>query len=160
MLGFCRSFALVLALGTALPVSTAFAQASQPVELSGDVMIERIVTEAGEDRRVLEKPDTVLPGDMLIFSTNYRNTGAEIVKDFVVTIPVPQAVRIGSQDAQSLEVSVDGGSVWGKLAGLQVTDGQGSLRPATVDDVTHIRWVLASLEPGAKGTVTYRGTVR
>lgn len=160
MLGIGRSAAFALALLAVLPASGAFAQPAQPVELSGDVMLERIVNDAGQERRVLQKPDTVVPGDLLVFSTNYRNTGTETVKDFVVTNPVPEAIRIGAQDAQSLELSVDGGVVWGKLADLQVSDGKGGMRPAGVDDVTHIRWVFATLQPGARGTVTYRGTVR
>lgn len=143
-----------------LPASGAFAQSAQPVELTGNVMLERTVNDGGQERRVLQSPDTVVPGDLLVFSTNYRNTGGETVKDFVVTNPVPEAIRIGAQDAQSLELSVDGGTAWGKLADLQVSDDKGGMRPAGVDDVTHIRWVFATLEPGAKGTVTYRGTVR
>ena len=149
-----------MALALALPSAEAIAQASKPVELSGDVKVERTVTEDGKERRVLSKPDTVVPGDKLVFTTNYRNAGTEVVKDFVVTNPIPEAIKLTAEDAAKLELSVDGGKAWGKLADLTVPAEDGTKRPASIDDVTHIRWTFATLEPGAAGAVTYSGTVR
>lgn len=148
-----------LLLAFAAPVA-AFAQDKQPVELSGDVLVERVVKEANGERRVLEKPDTVVPGDTLVFSTYYHNVSNEVVKDFVVTNPVPQAIRVAAEDAGKLELSVDGATTWGKLAELQVEDGKGGKRPAGIDDITHLRWTFAEILPGAKGSVTYSGSVR
>ena len=157
-----REFATAcgLALALALPSAEALAQAAQPVELSGEVQVERVVKEANGERRVLEKPDTVVPGDKLVFTTNYRNAGPDIVKEFVVTNPLPEAIRLSAEDAAVLELSVDGGTSWGKLAALTVNDGKGGKRPAGVDDITHIRWSFPEIAPGAKGAVTYHGTVR
>lgn len=161
MKGF-RHLAAVCGLALALTVTAApvAAQESQPVELSGDVKVERTVTEDGKERRVLSKPDTVVPGDKLVFTTSYHNAGADVVKDFIVTNPIPEAIRLAAEDAATLELSVDGGTSWGKLASLTVADGQGGKRPAAVDDVTHIRWSFATLAPGAAGSVTYTGNVR
>ena len=33
-------------------------------------------------------------------------------------------------------------------------------RPAVLADVTHIRWVLKRLDPGARGTLSYQAIVR
>lgn len=149
-----------LALALAIPAVEAVAQEAQPVELSGDVKVEKTVTENGKESRVLSKPDTVVPGDKLVFSTNYRNAGAEVVKDFVVTNPIPEAIRLNAEEAATLDLSVDGGTSWGKLATLTVADANGAKRAAGIDDVTHIRWTIATLAPGATGAVTYSGTVR
>ena len=149
-----------LSLALALAPANAVAQTAQPVELSGEVQIERVIVEGDKERRVLEKPDTVVPGDKLVFTTHYRNVGPEVVKNFVVTNPIPEAIRLAAEDAAVLELSVDDGTAWGKLADLTVTDGKGGKQSAGVDDVTHIRWTFPTLTPGAKGAVTYRGTVR
>ena len=62
--------------------------------------------------------------------------------------------------AAMADVSVNGGKSWGKLASLTVTAPDGTKRAAQASDVTHVRWTLALLAPGASGTVTYRAIVR
>lgn len=143
-----------------LVASGAAAQAPQPVELKGDVKVDRIVLENGTKRHVLVVPDVVVPGDRLVFSTAYRNVGTSVVKDFVVTNPLPQGVMLAPDSAATQEVSVDGGKSWGKLAALLVNDGKGGLRAAQASDVTHVRWTLAVLAAGAQGTLAYDAIVR
>ena len=138
----------------------AMAQATQPIELKGDVKVDKVVIENGKEKHVLSDPNVVVPGDKLIFSTGYRNTGAEPVKDFVVTNPIPDGVMLAPEGAGELTVSVDDGKTWGKLASLTVKDGQGASRPAQAGDVTHVRWILSVLAPGAAGKVTYHAIVR
>ena len=142
---------------TAAPA--AMAEASQPVELKGDVKVDKLVVENGHEKHVLVAPNVVVPGDKLVFATSYRNNGSVAVKDFVVTNPIPEGVMLASQGAELLDVSVDGGKSWGKLAQLKVSDTAGP-RAAQASDVTHIRWVLPVLAPGAKGTLSYNAIVR
>ncbi len=101
-----------------------------------------------------------MPGDRLIFSTAYHNTGAMVVKNFVVTNPIPQGVTLASDAKGTLEVSVDDGKNWGRLTMLTVPDGQGGRRPAQASDATHVRWTLATLAAGASGVLTYNAIVR
>lgn len=136
------------------------AQTAQPVELKGDVKVDKVVVENGKEKHVLSDPTVVVPGDKLIFSTNYRNAGAEPVKLFVVTNPIPEAVMLAPEGAADLTVSVDGGKTWGKLASLSVSNGQGGMRPAEARDATHVRWTLPVVAPGAVGKVTYHAIVR
>lgn len=136
------------------------AQAAQPIELKGDVKVDKLVVENGKEKHVYSDPRVVVPGDKLVFSTAYRNTGSAPVKDFVVTNPVPAAVMLAPDAAEALTVSVDGGKTWGKLATLRVSDGKGGTRPAVAGDVTHLRWVLAQVAPGAAGTLSYNAIVR
>ena len=155
-----RILGLAGALFAAVTATGAMAQAAQPVELKGDVKIDRLVTENGAARHVLVDPEVVVPGDRLLFSTAYRNAGAAAVRNFVVTNPVPEGVMLAPEGAGTLEVSVDGGKNWGKLAVLAVANGQGGTRPAQSSDVTHLRWTLSTLAPGAQGTLTYNAIVR
>lgn len=149
-----------LAIALTLAPVHAFAQEEAPVELIGDVKVEKTVVEDGKEKKILVPAETVLPGDKLVFTTAYSNKGAKSVTDFIVTNPIPEAIKLGAEDASKLEVSVDDGKAWGKLATLTVPDEKGEPRPATIDDVTHVRWTLTKLDPGAKGSVSYSGVVR
>lgn len=136
------------------------AQGSSPVELSGQVKVRKRLVENGAERIVLADPKVVVPGDTLVFSTAYRNGGTEVVKNFVITNGVPAGVALAPDGEGTGQVSVDGGKSWGKLAALLVDDGAGGKRPAGPGDVTHLRWVLAEIQPGTNGQVTYQATVR
>lgn len=153
---------LIAALGLAAPGSAQAPNAGQapsPVELKGGVKLDKLVLKDGREEHVLTDPEVVVPGDRLLFSTAYRNTSAAPVKDFVVTNPLPQGVVLTPEAANALVVSVDNGRTWGRLAALAVAEGQAT-RPARADDVTHVRWALPLLAPGASGSFTYNAIVR
>lgn len=154
---------LVLACAAmAMPVLPLAAQGNpSPITLSGDVKAVKTVTDAdGKERIELVDPTTIIPGDRLVFGTDYANKGAEAVTNFVVTNPLPAAVRLAPDADPALELSVDGGKTWGVLAALTIANSDGTNRPATHADVTHVRWVLASIAPGASGRLTYPAIIR
>ena len=134
--------------------------AAGAVVLKGDVKVETTVVEKGVEKTVLATPKVVVPGNRLLFSTSYRNESATPVQNFVVTNPVPAGIAVAAPDAASLTVSVDGGKTWGKLAALTVKDAKGAARPAQAGDVTHVRWTLATIAPGAAGAVAYHAIVK
>lgn len=138
-------------------VAPAFAQ-SQAVALKGDVKVVRQVTENGKTSEKLEEPSSVIPGDKLVFTTSYTNGGATPATDFVVTNPLPAPVKLAS--GGDFEVSVDGGKTFGALATAKVAGADGAQRAAELGDVTHVRWKLASIAPGASGAVKYFAEVR
>ena len=123
-------------------------------------MLEKTVTENGVSTVQLAEPKVVIPGDHLLFTTRYHNEGAQPVTNFVVTNPLPSAVSLSIDGAQGTEVSVDGGKTWGQLGTLKVSASGGSERAATAGDVTHIRWTIPAIAPGASGEVQYHGIVR
>lgn len=133
-----------------------------PVALSNSVFVERISTDAQGTRKViLEEPKVVTPGDRLVFVLSYRNASNKPAEKFVVTNPMPAAVQFAEQGEGNAMVSVDGGKNWGTLAALRVADGDGGMRPARAEDVTHIRWAFASPIPaGATGKLMFRGIVK
>lgn len=142
------------------PALAAAQSAPSPVTLKGDVMLEKTVTENGVSKVELAEPKVVIPGDRLLFTTRYRNEGAQAVTNFVVTNPLPSAVALSGADAPGTEVSVDGGKTWGQLGALTIAGSEGTARAATAADVTHIRWTIPAIAPGASGEVQYHGIVR
>lgn len=132
----------------------------QNVQLSSSVMVEKISVVNGREQTVLEKPGKVLPGDKLVFQTEYRNTGPQAATQFVVTNPIPAAVAWTGDASPGAVESVDGGRSYAPLGQLKVKGVNGAMRPAQPSDVTHIRWTMASIAPGASGLVRYRGVVR
>lgn len=138
------------------PVTPALAEGL--VTLEGDVKVVRQVEENGTARTIEEEPSKVVPGDRLIFTTSYANDTGETVDDFVITNPLPDAVALASDG--EFDVSIDGGKTYAPLDTLVVADGSGNSRGAELTDVTHIRWTLPTLAPGAQGKVTYFAVVR
>lgn len=152
--------ALLLGVGTMANAAPMAAQ-ERNVVLKGDVMVEKTTTnEAGETSVELVAPDTVVPGDKLIFGTDYSNNGAETVENFTVTNPVPPAVMLAPEAAADLMVSIDGGTTWGRLAELTVANDDGTSRTAEHADVTHIRWTLPTVAPGESGRVEFPAIIR
>lgn len=156
-----KSLAGVAAMvATTGPALAAAQSAPSPVTLKGDVMLEKTVTENGVSKVQLVEPKVVIPGDHLLFTTRYHNDGAQPVTNFVVTNPLPSAVALASDATAGTEVSVDGGKTWGQLASLKVAGTDGASRTATAADVTHVRWTIPTIAPGASGEVQYHGIVR
>lgn len=152
--------ALLVVSSSAIPL-TAYAQGESPVALSGDVMaVETSVDDAGNTSMQLVEPGVIVPGDRLVFGTDYANDGAEPVANFVVTNPLPSAVRLAPDADSDLTVSVDGGDTWGTLATLSIVDENGAARGAVHADVTHVRWTLASIAPGESGRLEYPAIIR
>ncbi len=158
MTNIMKSMITALAIfGLALPA----AAQEQPISLVGDVMLEKVETnETGESKTTLVEPGVIVPGDRLIFGTDYANSGSEAVENFVVTNPLPKPVRLASDADPELTVSVDGGKNWGTLGALTVTSEAGEARAAAHADVTHVRWTLAVVKPGEKGRVEYPAIIR
>jgi uncharacterized repeat protein (TIGR01451 family) len=152
-------FACACLAAVAVPAT---AQVTSAVSLNSDVMVERSRTAPdGVVRVVLEQPATVVPGDTLVFVLRYENTGRQPATNFVVTNPLPEAVRFNGTADRGASVSVDAGRTWGQLSALRVREVDGSMRPARAEDVTHIRWAFAEpIAAGQSGRLMFRGIVR
>lgn len=143
-----------------VPLAVAAAPGPNSVQLSSTAKVEKTTIVNGREQVVLSDPTNVVPGDKLIFQTNYKNGGSQAATQFVVTNPVPAAVAWTGDATPGAVESVDGGRTYAPLAQLKVRGANGVLRAAQPSDVTHIRWTLASIAPGAAGLVKYRGMVR
>ena len=150
---------LIALLAFAAPAA---ALAADEVRLTSEVFVEHNVTQSdGSVRTVREAPNVVTPGDTLIFILSYRNEGAEAATGFVVTNPMPESVSYADSASPGEIVSVDGGNSWGELASLRVRNSDGTMRPAAVADVTHVRWRFATpIAAGEGGNLSFQGVVR
>jgi hypothetical protein len=172
-----RIFASFLAVSLALVGASVSASASaaplvtatNSVVLSSEAMIERTETDAaGKERTVLKQPKDVIivPGDKVVFTLRYSNNGAEAASGFRATNPMPGPVQFLTAAEEWAEVSVDGGKSWGKLSELKVAvkgveGAADTIRIATPEDVTHVRWVFANaIAPGGRGQLSYRGQIK
>ncbi len=134
------------------------AHAQAQVSLNGEVKLVQTVEENGKTSTRLVEPDRIVPGDRLLFVTSYENTTGVVVDDFVINNPLPEAVTLAENG--DFEVSVDDGVTFAPLAGLSVVNEAGERLPASIDDVTHLRWTFDRLEPGAKGSIEYFAVIR
>lgn len=148
------------ALTTAL-ATPAQAQGEAPLEVASYVRLEKVTTTASGERQVeWVEPEVVVPGDKLIFGTRFANTGDTAIERFVVSNPVPPSVSVSGEIDPAMLVSVDGGTTWGRLAEIEVTQSDGMRRAALPGDVTNVRWVLSPITPGQTGALEFPVTVR
>ncbi|BDI60861.1 hypothetical protein [Qipengyuania nanhaisediminis] len=158
---------IAAALAVSVPAVPAIAaqdapdQPAGPIALSGDVKAVETNRDAeGNATTRLVEPDLIVPGDRLVFGTEFANISSEPVENFVVTNPLPAAVRLAPDADPALTVSVDGGKNWGTLASLSVAEDDGTTRSATHEDVTHVRWTLAEIAAGEAGRLEYPAIIR
>ena len=143
---------------TVCAVPAAAAAQERPIRLQSDVKLVREAQPGGSPELVA--PEGVVPGDTLVFTTSYRNEGADAVSNFVIVNPVPSDLVLTGDAAIATEVSVDAGAHWGRLSDLVVVNDAGEERPATAEDITHMRWVFASVAPRQTGEVRFSARVR
>jgi uncharacterized repeat protein (TIGR01451 family) len=153
--------ALCFLAGQAL-VGNAHAQATGPIQITNNVYQEILVQDADGKPVTKRVPAAkVVPGTDVVYEIAYSNTGKDTATNVAINSPVPAAlVFLGDESTPVTEVSVDGGKAYGKLAELTVAAADGKPRPAQAADVTNLRWILATLMPGAKGKVSFRARVR
>ena len=125
---------------------------------------ERVTDDNGVEQTRLVPAARVLPGEELLFTVTYTNTGDQPAENITITNPVPEhmdyVVRSATGDNASVSFSVDGGESFGVEQDLSITDAQGTQRPAAADDYTHVRWIVGSnVAPGASGTVQFTAIV-
>jgi hypothetical protein len=168
LLGTLLLSATVMGSSILTPAPVSAKAGSDAVTLTSAVAIERVETDAaGKEQIVLKSPKDVMivPGDRVVFTLEYNNEGKEPATGFRATNPMPGPVQFTAVTEDWAEVSVDGGKSWGKLATLTVpsksADGADSMRAASPQDVTHVRWVFAdAIAPGGQGSVSYRGVIK
>jgi len=107
----------------------------------------------------------VVPGDVVIFTTRYTNTGKEPASNVTIMNPVPEHMTYVDRSAEGkstrIDFSIDGGKTYAAPEKLVITDSQGKKRTALAKEYTHIRWVLTTpLAAGGTGSVSYRAQLK
>lgn len=112
-----------------------------------------------------EPAELVKPGDRIVYTLAYVNTLPEAAPDVSMAMPIPAEVRLieGTEirDGAELAYSADGGQTFTARADLSVQTDDGRVRPATADDITHVRWTLKDpVASGEAGAVSFKGRLR
>lgn len=159
---------LTVVLALILLYCPANAESKGSIELKSVAEVEvTLINEKGEReiKRVDAAKTDVAPGDTVIFTTYYSNIGKETATGVVITNPVPGHMdyRAGTAEGigTGIEFSVDNGETYGLPENLEVTDSKGEKRAARAEEYTYIKWTLSGpLEPGEKGSVSFRAKVK
>jgi uncharacterized repeat protein (TIGR01451 family) len=137
--------------------------AAGPLQVTSSILVEaRSAAADGTTRVTLVKPTKVTPGDKVIFVLAYRNTGTQPLANVVLDNPLPSAIayRSANPGSPAPDVSVDG-KTFGSLATLRVRSLDGSTRAASPNDVTSVRWRLASpLVAGSQGQLAFQAVLK
>ncbi len=157
-----RNGAWALGMLTALALAgPSWAQAASGVEIKTSAYQEvEVKAEDGTVSKKLVPAARVVPGDEVVYEITYSNKGAEAATDLAINNPVPGAVVFLQSTNPPSAVSVDKGENYGNLGDLRVEGPEGQVRPAQPADITNLRWMIASLAPGAQGTIRYRVRVK
>ena len=137
--------------GLAITLPAATMAAAQPaIATDSAVFVERM----RDNLRSLEPAERLSRGDRVVTVVSWTRTGGE--GSFTITNPLPRAIAYQASARDNQEVSVDGGRSWGKLSELRIGN-----RPATPEDVTHMRWRIPALNAArGQGHIAYSGIVR
>lgn len=149
-----------IALLLSFSAANAFSQEQGHLNVTTVVQMEEVnIGEDGERQTRLVPADTVVPGDVVIYTTTVENIREESAENIVVTSPVPEHLSYVAGSAfgpgMHIEFSVDGGLNYAVPENLTVDD-EGESRPATAEDYTHIRFVMqGDLAAGAQSIARF-----
>lgn len=114
---------------------------------------EVVVVKDGKKSVTLAPAEKVVPGDVVVFTNHYRNTGSEPADNVVITNPVPKHMTYldGSAfgEGAAITFSFDKGKSFdtpGKLIKIE----KGKKRTARAEEYTHIRWSYKTPIPAGK----------
>jgi uncharacterized repeat protein (TIGR01451 family) len=137
-----------------------------PVTITSQVneLVQQVDAD-GQARLVAVKPDRIVPGDRVLYTTHIANHGAQASDNIVITNPIPEHVRYLGGTAQgenfTIVYSIDGGNNWGQPEQLQVRAADGQVRQAKPDEYTHIRWQYrAALQPAETQQISYQAQLK
>src|SRR5512134_3515739 len=143
-----RSLGMAMLLTLLLPFTAPAQQKEQgTIELKSVSEVEVVTATAG-GAKVVKRVDTgkakVVPGDTVVFTTTYRNTGTKPAEKVVITNPVPDHTLYVEKSAEGkgtmIDFSADGGKSYASPDKLTVNDAAEKARKAGAADYTHIRW--------------------
>lgn len=155
-----RAFIAALLLGSALASMSASA-------LTAEQIVERevVITNAdGSETIKREQADQVVPGERIVYSLNYFNDLEETAENIVMVMPVPAELVYVEGSAENGTIlatySVDGGQTFASRQDLMVVLDDETKRAAQSEDITHVKWVVAAVDPGETGSLSFKGILK
>jgi len=159
---------LGLAVVFLLQAGAAPAQQAPRLELKTTAQKEVKVKRQGKWVTETVPADKTGPGDVLVYTIAYLNTGRTPAHEARIENPVPRgAVLIPESPAgvdADVTCSIDHGRTWYKppvMVQVKNAAGKEVVQPAPAERYTHIRWVIKKpVLPGQSGRVSFKATVR
>jgi uncharacterized repeat protein (TIGR01451 family) len=155
---------LVAALLVALPLA---AWAQPKIAISIKAQKEVTVAVQGKQVKKMVAVKGVQPGEEILYTLSYVNSGSEEGKDIVISDPIPAGTAYipgSASEAGDVAFSIDHGKTYKKptLLTYELKGGDGKVqkRVATPEDYTDIRWTISSVPAGAKGSVNFKVKVK
>jgi uncharacterized repeat protein (TIGR01451 family) len=161
---------LVLIAGGIFLLGATAVQAQQETKLELKTTIDKEVKVKKEGKLVTQTvpADSTSPGDTLVITVAYSNTGAGVVKDATIVNPVPKGVVLKPQSPAgkdaAITCSIDGGRTFLPppiMVRVKKADGTEINQPAPAERYTHVKWVIQKpVSPGQSGRVSFEATVQ
>ena len=149
-----RRLAVTVALGVLLAPAIARASGDVSVVLTA----HRVTVVDGKE--VLGPAEQATPGDVIEYRAQYRNDGAQAVKQLAATLPIPKGTEFLPRTAlpQQLFASTDGKSFAPAPLRRRVTlaDGRQVMRDVPLSEYRALRWSLGTLPARQTRTVAAR----
>lgn len=134
--------------------------AQAEVEMTTQVfkVVEKTDTN-GSVKQEWQAPQNMVPGSVVGYRIEIKNSGKEAAKDLIINNPIPANTTYIADSARgadaSIDYSVDGGKHYAQPAELFVIK-NGKKVQASVVDYTHIRWTFnKALAPKNSTTAQY-----
>jgi uncharacterized repeat protein (TIGR01451 family) len=110
---------------------------------------------------------TAAPGEVIIYTVVFANSGDEAATNVVINNPIPEGTTYlpgSASEPEQLTFSIDGGQSYDTPARLTREvinpDGSKEKRTATPEEYTHIRWQIPAIPAGGSGKVLYQVQVK
>lgn len=152
---------LGLATAAVLSLFPATGHAEADISLSVHrITLETVIHDGVETEvRSYDSVSSAVPGELLAYRIDLVGSGDAPLEDVRMVLPVnanltlvPESFR-SNIDAE-MELSVDGGTTFGPLEALTVTQ-DGQIRSAVADDITSIAITVPVLPEGASALIEY-----
>jgi len=142
--------------------AVALAQPKISVNLKAEKEVVEVVNGKKVTKRISAK--SADPGQKLIFTLQYKNSGNEKATNVKVDNPIPNntvyVVGSGIGKNSKMLFSIDGGKTYKQPSLLTyestLPDGKKVKKQASPEQYTHVRWVISEVQPGKEGTVGFQ----
>ena len=163
-----RSRMIGCAVAALMMVALPLAAWAQP-KVAITIKAEKEVTVTAKGKQVKKRiaAKGVQPGEEIIYTLSWVNSGTEAAKDVVISDPIPAGTAYipgSASETGDLAFSIDKGKSFKKptLLTYELRSGTGKIekKTATPDDYTDIRWTIPMIPAGGKGSVNFKVKVK
>lgn len=155
------------AVGVMLAAMPIVAWAQPKVAITIKAEKEVSVTAKGKQVKKRIAAKGVQPGEEIIYTLSYVNSGTDAAKDVVISDPIPAGTSYlpgSASETGDLSFSIDKGKTFKKptLLTYEVkgSTGKPEKKVASPDDYTDVRWTIPQVPAGGKGSVSFKVKVK